>query len=207
MDDISSSPDYTGALLVMVLNAIFGIVAVSVLLQKMQFIGPNAGAVRAVEASILSQLLLVTPIVLIGRWLLKSFVVYWICGGAHPWDFKTAAAITGYSYVPTIVLALLSTTVSWFVMPTIIIDTTDMQLAVVRLEYELSQISPYLTILSVVFSLVGVTWKSYLGGIGVYEGTGGRGSELVGFAVFFVLGFIGFFIDFMLNSPIPSPIG
>ena len=48
-------------------------------------------------------------------------------------------------------------------------------------------------------SLLGLIWKSYLGGLGTDFGTNGKCSVSTGFVVFFALGLIGLLVSFVIS--------
>ncbi len=129
--------------------------------------------------------------------MIKSLIVKYFCDSGSSWDFKVAACITGYAYIADIVIGVLGLVVLWFLLPTFQLDTGDLEAVRQALSGYQAQLNWLKLIYSLPLSLLGLLWKSYLGGLGAKFGTKEKCSLGTGIAVFFVLGFIGILISFI----------
>ena len=194
MDDIGSAPDYTGVIVLFVIWTIFTIIGVMIMLPKLQFVGPYGATITsAVMATTVGTLILV-PFVLIIRWLVKSYLIRHACNGKS-WDFPTAASVTGYAYLPNVIISFVWLFVIWFLIPSVIVDTTDLAQALIQLEIFDAQ-TMWITVgLSTIFAAFALLWKSYLGSLGTYTGTRMNCERNSAFGAFVAIGFIGLLID------------
>jgi hypothetical protein len=198
MEDIGLAPDYGGVGIVVLLSVIMSIMAILLVFQKIQFVGPYASFITG---SMMGTLVLVVAIAVglfLVRWLVKSFLVKVICDSGSSWSFSTAASITGYAYLPQVVIGIVSFCVSWILIPTVIIDTTDLTQALVTMNQYEAQLTWLRLIFTLPMSIVAIVWKSYVGGLGAHFGTEKKCSRGAGIAAFFVLGVIGLVIDFVV---------
>ena len=101
-----------------------------------------------------------------------------------------AASITGYTYLVNILLSIISMIVSWHFIPLIVIDVKNL---------ELTQQLNWLWLCLLPAFLLGIAWKSYLGGLGANFGTGGKCPQKLGFTVFFYIGLVGLLISVISN--------
>jgi hypothetical protein len=62
---------------------------------------------------------------LAGFWIVKSLLVRPLCDSGSGWDFKTAVAVTGYAYLPDLLIAVVSIFVVWFSFPQMTFTMSD----------------------------------------------------------------------------------
>ena len=140
---------------------------------------------------------LITPIIMGVRWLVKSWLVRMGCDNGSSWDFETVASVTGYAYLADVIIGVLGLFVLWLFLPTLSIDTSNLEIAAQQIEAFSAQTAWLQLVFTLPASLIGVAWKSYLGGLGAHTGTRKMCSVQQGFAVFIVLGLIGLAITFL----------
>jgi hypothetical protein len=199
MRDIALAPDYGGVLVIIALEFVFLAVVVVMVLQKIRFSGPYAETIWGMVSGLLVAAIIVGGVIIVpAKWLIKSLIVKYACDSGSGWDFKTAASVTGYAYIADIVMGIIGICIGWFLLPTLHLDTTD--LGAIRQAFNdyQAQLNWLRLTYSLPFSLFGLLWKSYLGGLGAHFGTKEKCSLGVGIAVFFVLSLIGFLISFVI---------
>lgn len=196
MTNIASAPDYVGVVFIIVLSAVMGTFSAAIMFQKLQFTGPYEQEIAFAANSILMLLLLVVPIIMIIRWLVKSLLAYLLCDSGSSWDFEDAASVTGYSYAPSLLMSLIGIFIIWTFVPTVTIDTTNPELAMIILENQIATLSWIQIVFTLPVTLIELFWKSYLGGIGVHESTLGECSENKAFIIFIFLGLLGILLDY-----------
>ena len=197
MEDIALSPDYTGAIVIAVAEIIITMFALSMALQKIQFSGPYTPQLAATLSSLLGLTVFLVPFVFVARWLVKSWLVKEMCDG-NAWDFSTAASVTGYAYIGSTILSIVSVILAWILIPPVVIDTNNLELAIILMEQQNAALITYQFMITFPLALIGMLWKSYLGGLGAHEGTRKVCSFEKGMAVFVLLGLIGLAIDFLM---------
>nr|MDO8099105.1 YIP1 family protein [Candidatus Njordarchaeota archaeon] len=198
MEDIGLAPDYGGVGIVILLQVILSIMAIVLVFQKMQFVGPGASFIMSYVAGILVFAVAIAVALFMVRWLVKSLLVKVICDSGSSWSFSTAASVTGYAYLPQVIISVVSFFVSWALIPTVTIDTGNLTQAIVTMTQYEAQLSWLQLVFTLPMSIVAVVWKSYLGGLGAHFGTEKKCSRGAGIAAFFVLGVIGLVIDFVV---------
>jgi hypothetical protein len=194
MQDIALAPDYEGFVLITVMEIVLVSADLALVLQKIQLVGENAGKVSGLVTGFLILAVVLGIGIYVVKWLIKSLIVKYACDSGSAWNFKTAASITGYAYLPEIITGLIGTCVSWFLIPSMTINTTNLQAAMQTVESYRAQLN-WLKL----FSFFGLIWKSYLGGLGARFGTKEKCSLGTGIAVFFVLGLISLLISFAIQ--------
>ncbi|MHA1138054.1 MAG: YIP1 family protein [Candidatus Thorarchaeota archaeon] len=195
MEDIGQAPDYGGVITLFVIWTIVSAISSVIILQKLQFTGPYGNFVNSGVAAGMATVVVLLPIVIIVRWLVKSYLIRHMCD-SHSWDFETAASVTGYAYLPNIIFGVIGIFVVWLLMPSIVIDTVDLDQALIQMDLYTAQ-TFWITIgLSTLFSLAALFWKSYLGSHGTYYGTHKNYETGSAFGIFIIVGGIGFLIDF-----------
>ena len=197
MQDIALAPDYFGVAVIIILETIILGVGVVLVLQKMQLTGPNASTVMSMVTSIMMLAVFIAPIIIGVRWLVKSWLVRMGCDNGSSWSFETVASVTGYAYLVDVIIGVLGLFVVWLLLPTLSIDTSNLELATQQIEAFSAQTAWLQLVFTLPASLIGVAWKSYLGGLGAHTGTKKMCSVWQGFAVFIVLGLIGLAISFL----------
>lgn len=197
MRDIAFAPDYEGVFVIIAVEFVLLSIGIAMVLQKIQFFGPNAGRISGMVSGILGVAIFLLLILSAVMWLIKSLIVKYACDSGSSWDFKVAASITGYAYIADLIVAILGIFVLWFLLPTFQFDTTNLEAARLALNDYQAQLNWLRLVYSLPVSLFGLLWKSYLGGLGAHFGTREQCSLGTGIAVFFVLGLIGFLISFI----------
>jgi len=192
MKDIALDPDYGGVIAIMVLEFVSGAILVSGVLSKFHFTGPYAATISGFVSLGIGLAMVLLVVLLPARWLIKTLIVWKACDKGSGWSFKAAASVTGYAYIADFVLGLISGIITLYLMPTIQIDTSnlDQAMAVLRNVYEPQILSIRQFTLPITFAAL--LWKSFLGGVGTHFGTGERCSKSMGFVVFFLLGLVSF---------------
>jgi hypothetical protein len=199
MKDIALAPEYGGIAVIIVIQSVLFAVGLSLIGQKFQFYGSNAAAVSSIFNSILAIAAVLGVFLQVIRWLVKSFLVKLACNSGIQWSFKVAASVTGYAYLADVVVGIVSLCISWFLIPTVSVDTTNLQTATQSLSGYVSHLRSLRFVYSLPVSLIAALWKSYLGGLGARSGTKEKCSLTIGFAVFFVLSLIGLLVSFVVN--------
>ncbi len=197
MRDIALAPDYEGVLVVIALNIVFLSVAVGIALQKIQFSGPHAETISGMVSGLLIAVIFIAGILEVARWAIKSLIVRYACDSGSGWDFKTAASVTGYAYIADIIMGVIGLCIGLFLLPTLHFETTDLETMRQTLNDYEAQLSWLQLLYALPFSLFGLLWKSYLGGLGTRFGTKEECSLSMGIAVFFVLSLVGLLISFI----------
>ena len=197
MEDIALAPDYEGVAVIIVVEAVLSILSLVLAFQKIQFVGTHAGTIMDFVSAALAFGSILGIGVIVVKWLIKSLIVKYVCDCESSWSFKTAASVTGYAYVASILVSIIGACIGWFLTPTFVIDTTNLQAAVQSMNEYRVEINWIILVYSLPVSLIGLIWKSYLGGLGAHFGTGERCSLGKGITVFFVLGLLSLLISFL----------
>lgn len=193
MDDIGLAPDYSGVIILFIIWTIFSIISVMIILPKLQFVGPYGAETTSMVMAGAVGVLIFAPIVLIIRWLVKSYLIRHACD-SKSWDFQTAASVTGYAYLPNVIVSFVWLFVSWMLIPSVIIDTTDLAQALIQMEIYDGQ-TMWITVgLNTVFAAIALLWKSYLGSLGTFTGTREKCERNYAFGAFFAIGLVGLFL-------------
>jgi hypothetical protein len=90
MKDIAEAPNYTEPTMIILVQAILAAVSVVLVLQKIEIIGaePTLSTVQNILVGVLAFAVIFAGILLF---------VFWLGNSQSNWDFKTAAATTGYA--------------------------------------------------------------------------------------------------------------
>jgi hypothetical protein len=196
MKDVAFSADYEGIFVIIVIEAVLYSVSIALILQRIQITGPHAAMVSSLVTSIMAFTIVLAVILFVIKWLIKSLIVKYTCNSGSSWDFKTAAAITGYAYIADVILGFLGTMVLFFSFPTFTIDTANlgaMEQALTNYRAQFERLRLVYTLPTYLFGLI---WKSYLGGLGTYFGTKEKCSIGKGFILFFFLGLLSLLLTF-----------
>ena len=179
----------------------FAAISVVLVMQKIKIIGlePTLSTVQNILVGVLAFAVIFAGILLFMFWLGKSLLVKVFCNSQSNWDFKTAAATTGYAYMPIIVIGVIGLVVTFFLLPVFTIDVTNLDAARSALSNYQTQLNSLKFLISLPLSLVGLAWQSYVGGLGVHFGTKGKCSLTMGFAAFFILGLLGLALSYILG--------
>jgi len=192
MKDIALDPDYGGVVVIMVLQFIYTAIMIVGVLSKFYFTGSYAAQMSGFVSLGIGLATVLLGVLLPVRWLIKSLIVWKACDAGSKWSFKKAACVTGYAYIAEFVLGLISGIMVLYLMPTIHIDTSNLDQAMetLRTVYMPQIISIRQYALPITF--VAILWKSFLGGVGTHFGTDEKCSKVMGFVVFFLLALISF---------------
>lgn len=198
MKDIALAPDYGGVMIILVLEAALTVVSIAFIFSRFDIAGTYAVAVRSI---LLGLLVVTSAISVIGlpiKWLIKSWIVQKVCGARSGWSFKSAASVTGYAYVASLVVSLVTMPFLPFVVPTIRYDTSSLDAlrqAVETYTAQMATMKLYFTLPTIIVALI---WKSYLGGAGTHHGTRQLCRILDAFFLFFLLGLVSVALTFIV---------
>jgi hypothetical protein len=198
MEDIGLAPDFAGVGIIVILEIILSIAATVLVFQKLQFVGPYASAILNAVTGVLAFAIVLGVGIFLVRWLLKSLLVKVTCDSGSSWSFSAAASVTGYAYLADVIVGIIGLIASWFLIPSVVIDTTNSTQALIAMTQYEAQINWLKLVFTLPVNIIGVVWKSYLGGLGAHFGTKQKCSRGTGIAVFLVLGFIGLVINFVI---------
>ncbi len=204
MKDIGRAPDYGGPIILVTLKIILFVIVLSVALQKIQLVGDSSIVTQVygfLSASIAIGAI-IAVFLLLAFWLIKSFLVKITCDSGSGWTFATAASATGYAYIADIIFGITGLIALYMLIPSITISVTDVTAARQALANYQTQIFWIRLFFFIPFSLVGLLWKSCLGGIGTKFGTKEKASIALGFFVFFVLALLGWLISYVATGNI-----
>jgi len=199
MKDIGLAPDYSGYFGILAFEFVLTIIALVLVMQKIQFVGTYGQQLTSGVTGVLALAVIIATFLLIIRWLIKSLIVRFAGDSGSDWSFSAAASVTGYAYIADVVFMIIGIVVSWFLIPTFRVDTTDLNMAIQQMSDYRAQINMLKLTFTLPFTLVGIAWKSYLGGLGTHFGTDEKCSKRNGFIIFFILSLIGLFISFIAS--------
>ncbi len=198
MKDIALAPSYEGIAVICIAQAFILIVSLELVFQKIEITGPYTNMVTGLIQNIMILAILFGLVIFAIRWAVKSLIVKYACDSGSSWEFKTAASITSYAYIADVTLGVLGLVVSWFLIPTFHIDTANLDTASQYLTEYQAQATWLKLVYTLPLSLLGLLWKSYLGGLGARFGTKERCSLSTGVIAFFSLGLFGLLIVIFL---------
>jgi len=198
MKDIALAPTYEGIAVIFIADALVVIVGVWLVLQRIQIFGPNSNTVMGLASSALVLTVPTSLILFVVKWAVKSWIVRYACDNGSAWEFRSAASVTSYAYIADTVLGMFGLVLSWFLLPTLQIDTTNLDAARQSMNDFQAQISWLRLMYTLPLLLLGLLWKSYLGALGTRFGTRERCFVAQGFAVFFGLGLISLLVSLIL---------
>jgi len=190
MEDIADAPDYLGVIAIIVLLIAVGGVSFWVIFQKFVFVGERATLVSSFVGLVLSIAFVFAGFLFVGAWLVESLIVKYACDSGSGWSFKTAASLTGYPWVISVVSGLVSLPVMYFLLPTFTFDISGLPYTLPDFQGYLGELRWFRWAFSMPVSLLFLAWMSYVGAKGVNYGTDGQCSVGKAFAVFFILGFL-----------------
>jgi len=204
MQDIGLAPEYTGPMLLIIFRAILLAVTIALAYSKIQWAGdPNLiNRVSGLLSGIITLAMVMGVGLVLAYWLGKALIVKYTCDSGSAWTFKTAASVTGYAYVPELILGIIGLVVVYSMIPAITMNVSDLDATRTALENYQAQVLWIQIIFSVPVSIIGVIWKSYLGGLGTKFGTQKKASLALGFTVFLILSLLGWGISFLLTGRI-----
>jgi len=197
MRDIALAPDYGGVFVIIVLQIVLSAVSLTFILGKIELTGNSdvAASVRGIVTGAITVAIVIGGVLFFVFWLVKSLIVKYACDSGSGWNFGVAASVTGYAYLADLVFGIIMTAIFLWFMPSVVIDVSNLDAARQAVADFQAQVNWIRLLFSLPFSFVGLLWKSYLGALGTRSGTQERCSVGTGFAVFFVLGLIGWLIS------------
>jgi DNA-directed RNA polymerase subunit RPC12/RpoP len=204
MEDIGRWPEYNGPIVIVAFLAILESVGVALAYQKIQWIGdPNLiSEGQNFLTSVVTIAVLISVVIVIAFWLVKSLLVKALCDNGSEWSFGTAASVTGYAYIADVIFGIIGVLVVYPLTPSLTINVSDMTATQAAIANYQAQILWIRLAVSVPIGFVGLVWKSYLGGLGTKYGTDESSSLSQGFAVFIGLTLLGWLISFILTRNI-----
>jgi len=204
MQDIGLAPEYTGPILLVIMRAILLAVTIALAYSKIQWVGdPDLiSQVSGLLSGVIALAVVIGVGLLVAYWLGKALIVKYSCDSGSAWTFSTAASVTGYAYLPDLILGIISLAVVYPMIPAFKLNVSDLDATRTALANYQSQLLWIQLIFSVPISIIAVIWKSYLGGLGTEFGTQKKASLALGFTVFLILGLLGWGISFILTGRI-----
>ena len=201
MEDVARWPDYTGPVVILFLLCVLAGVDVSLVFQKIQLTGDPelVSSAQGLISGIVAAAVVIGVVIVIVFWLVKSLLVKALCDDGSGWSFATAASVTGYAYIADLIIGIIGSIVVIPLLPSITIDVSDTSATQVAIANYQTQLLWIRLAISVPLALVGLVWKSYLGGLGTKYGTDESSSLGKGFAVFLGLALLGLLINFLVN--------
>ena len=202
MRDIALAPDYIGPTLITVLEVIVAAIAIWGTMQKFNLIGSSQyiSTVWGFVSAIIAVAVVISGFIMIARWLIKSLIIKHACDSGSGWAFKTAAAVTGYAYLPDLIFTIIGLVVVFYAIPQLTLDISNIEAARQSLASFSAQLSWLKWLYTLPLMLISVLWKSYLGGLGTRFGTKEHCSLNKAFVIFFALGLIGFLFGFVYRA-------
>jgi hypothetical protein len=197
MKDIAQAPSYDGITVIFFAQVFVFAFGLWLIFQKIQITGQYSNLITGLLSLAVVLAGFFSLVLFVGRWALKSLIVKSLCDSGSSWEFKTAASITSYAYTADIVLGIFGIIVGWFLLPTFHLDTGNLDVSRQLLNDYQTQIMWLKLTYTLPLSLLGLLWKSYLGGLGTHFGTKGRCPLRKGIVVFFCLGLIGVLLLFL----------
>jgi hypothetical protein len=204
MQDIGLAPEYTGPILLVIFRTILLAVTISLAYSKIQWTGdPNLiNQVSGFLSGVITLAIVIAVGLLVAYWLGKALIVKYACDSGSAWTFRTAASITGYAYLPELILGIIGIAVVYPMIPAITFNVSDPAAATAALADYQAQLLWIQIVFSVPLGFISLIWKSYLGGLGTKFGTQEKASLALGFTVFLILGLLGWGISFLLTGRI-----
>lgn len=204
MQDIGLAPDYTGPILLVIFRIILLAVTIALGYSKIQWAGdPNLiSQVTGFLSGIITLAIVIAVGLLVVYWLGKALIVKYACDSGSAWTFTSAASVTGYAYLPELILGIISIAIVYPLIPSITLNVSDIDAARTALANYEAQLLWLRIIVSLPIGFIILIWKSYLGGLGTKFGTQKKATLAFGFIVFLILGLLGWGISFLLTGRI-----
>jgi hypothetical protein len=165
MNDIALAPNYGEVFVILAIETFLASVTIALVFLKVQFVGSIPSIFwSAITVGIAIGLVLAFGLLAV-RWLIKSLIVKAACDSESNWDFRTVASVTGYAYLATIIINMLGLVLALFFIPSLTIDVTNLeaaQQAIADFQAQTSWLKFWYTL---PISLLGLVWKSYIGGL------------------------------------------
>lgn len=204
MKDIGLAPDYGGPIFLVILRTIMGIVAISVVFEKFQLVGDSetVSQVWGFVSEVITIAAVIAVFIFIIYWVVKSVLVEYTCDDGSKWSFATAASVTGYAYIADVIIGIVAFILAFELMPSVTINVTSVDAARQSVANFRSQYFETSLAIGIPSGLLGIIWKSYLGGLGTKTGTREQCTLSKAFAIFFFLALLGWLISYLLTGTI-----
>lgn len=199
MEDVALAPSYGEVFMILAVMMFAALILIAFVFSKIQFVGLSLSPAFwgiMIFAMVIGVVFAYGLIVAV--WLIVSVIVKFACNRGSDWDLKSAASITGYTFLVDIILGFISAAVFGFFIPPIPIDVANPELTQQTIANLTLQLN-WLRICWLPASFLGIVWKSHLGGLGANFGTRGKCSKKMGFAVFFCINLVGLLIAYILS--------
>jgi hypothetical protein len=202
MKDIGLAPDYGGPIFLVILKTVLGVTVISVAFEKFQLVGDSqlVSQVWGFVSLVLTIAAVISIFIYVAYWVVKSFLVKYMCDGGSNWSFATAASVTGYAYIADVVIGIVAFIIIYPLIPTLTINVSNLDAARQAVANFRSQYLGTALAVGIPTGLVGIIWKSYLGGLGTKSGTKERCKLSWGFTAFFILALLGWLISYLLTG-------
>ncbi len=202
MRDIGFAPEYGGPVIILFLRIIVSTVVLSIAYSKIKWTGDQniINQVTSLLSSAITLAVIIGVGLLIAYWLGKALIVKYACDSGSEWTFATAASIVGYAYLPELILAIVSSAIVYPMIPTVTLNVSDLAATERAISDYQSQLLWITIVISIPLGILSLLWKSYVGGLGTKFGTEEKASLALGFAVFLILGLIGWLVSFALTG-------
>jgi hypothetical protein len=131
MKDIGLCPDYGGPLVLVILEIILAAVTVSLVFQKIQWTGDSQliAQAQSIVSDVIAIAVLISVVLFLAFWLLKSWLVKASCDTGSSWSFGTAASVTGYAYLADIIFGVIGLLVVYPLLPSVTFNVSDLDAA------------------------------------------------------------------------------
>jgi hypothetical protein len=204
MKDIGLAPDYGGPVVLVALRIVIVAVAIGLAFSKIRWIGDAAliSQVMGILSGVVTIAVFVGILLYIAFWLVKSYLVKIICSSGSDWSFGTSASVTGYAYLPEIIFGFVGLLVVYWLIPSVTFNVSDLDSTRRALADYQANVFWIRLVFSIPLSLIGMVWKSWLGGLGTKFGTGERSSTVFGFFVFLGLSLLGWLVSFLVRGTV-----
>ncbi len=107
MANIAGAPNYAEPVFIVFLEIILGSIAVGVSMGKIQLTGPLANMVWSLLSSTIAGSIIFAGVLMFLFWAVRAGIVYFFCQRDSNWQFKSAAAVTGYAMIPALLMTIL----------------------------------------------------------------------------------------------------
>lgn len=199
MEDVALAPSYDEVFMILAIMMSAALMLLALVFSKIQFVGVS---LSIAFWSIIIFVMVVSVVfaygLVVAVWLIVSVIVKFACDRGSGWDLKSAASITGYTFLVDTILGFISAAVFGFFIPPIPIDVANFELTRQTIADLMLQLN-WLRICWLPVSFLGIAWKSHLGGLGANFGTRGKCSRKLGFTVFFCINLVGLLISYILS--------
>jgi hypothetical protein len=204
MKDIGLWPEYGGPLVLVILETVLAAATVSLAFQKIQWTGDPQiiSQVQNTISEVITLAVVLSAVLFLAFWLVKSWLVKALCDGGSGWSFETAASVTGYAYLADIIFGIISLLVVYPLLPSVTLNASDLDATRQALANFQAQTLWIELAVAIPIGFIALLWKSYLGGLGTKFGTLERCSVRLGFVVFLILALLGWLISFLIRGTI-----